>query len=205
MPSAIAVEKSKNAKTGEVSATYASQSSCPRSCPLMGAGCYAESGPCNMTTQRLNRSPVQSPIEVALEEAAAIRTLSGKRPLRVHVVGDCRTNEAAIHVSRAMADYPNASWTYTHAWRDVDVESWNGQHVTASCETFEAVEEAYAKGYKSTAIVLAEPDSRAIMCPQQTKGVQCVDCKLCWTEHAKRPIGFIVHGAGAKKAREAIK
>ena len=43
-PSAFAVETSDNAKTGPVSATYASQHSCPR-CPLRGGGCYAEFGP----------------------------------------------------------------------------------------------------------------------------------------------------------------
>ncbi len=39
---AIAVETSENAKTGAVIATYVSQDSCPSSCPLRGAGCYAE-------------------------------------------------------------------------------------------------------------------------------------------------------------------
>ena len=204
MTSAIAVEKSNNAKTGPVSATYVSQASCPVTCPLKGSGCYAESGPCGITTARLNKSAVKSPVEIALAEAEAIGTLSGKRPLRVHVVGDCRTNDAAFYVSRAMNAYANDAWTYTHAWRDVDVESWLGANVTASCETFADVEAAYAAGYTSTAIVLSESDDRAIMCPNQTTGVQCIDCRLCWTPHARRPIGFIVHGAGKNKARKAI-
>src|SRR5262249_36720289 len=42
-PAAVAVETTDNAKLGKVSATYASQATCPRSCPWFGAGCYAES------------------------------------------------------------------------------------------------------------------------------------------------------------------
>jgi len=38
-----------------VSATYVSQQSCPDDCPLLGNGCYAETGNVGIHTNRLNR------------------------------------------------------------------------------------------------------------------------------------------------------
>ena len=217
MTSAIAVEVSKNAKTGPVSATYASQSSCPTVCPLRGAGCYAESGPMAFTTRRLNRH-VATVDETAREEADAIDTLTGSYPLRVHVVGDCPTDSAARTVSAAVERYVNrggqSAWTYTHAWRTVERESWGESiAVRASCESLADVRAAKARGY-STAMVVAEhpADGRAytaggikiIPCPEQTRGIACVDCRLCWRE-SDATIAFAIHGAGKNKARGAIR
>src|SRR5262245_20215952 len=64
-----AVENSENAKTGLVSATYASQESCPADCPFRGAGCYAEGSRVGFHTRRLNRSPVTDPAVIARAEA----------------------------------------------------------------------------------------------------------------------------------------
>src|SRR5262245_8197094 len=97
MKIATATEISDNAKTGRVSATYAAQASCPTTCPFLRNGCYAELGAsfAGFTTNRLNKAAAADgarALEVAKAEAAAIATLSGKRPLRLHVVGDCRTD-----------------------------------------------------------------------------------------------------------------
>src|SRR5262245_51876429 len=86
-PAAVAVETSDNRKLGPVSATYASQASCPRSCPWFGSGCYAETGHVGHTTRRLNRSAVRGPLAVARAEARAIDRLTADRLLRLHVVG----------------------------------------------------------------------------------------------------------------------
>lgn len=84
------VEKSKNKKLGDCSATGVSQTSCPSSCSFYHNGCYAETGPQGIQTNRLNKSN-QTELELALEEAEGIGKLSDRRPLRVHVVGDSKT------------------------------------------------------------------------------------------------------------------
>src|SRR5262245_63271856 len=89
---ACAVETSTNAKLGPVSATYASQASCPRSCPWFGKGCYAEQGFVGLQTRRLNRSAVRGALRIARAEARVIDALTGDRLLRLHVVGDARTD-----------------------------------------------------------------------------------------------------------------
>lgn len=226
MKLAIGVELSHNGKTGPVSATYVTQSSCPSSCRFKGNGCYAESGPAGFTTNRLNRaSENESPEALATMEAIEIGKLSGKNPLRVHVVGDCQTDEAAQIVSSAMLDHESKfnrpAWTYTHAWRDVQRSSWQSASVIASCENASDVQLAESLGY-STAIVVDEFESdkayttsdgiNVIPCPEQTgKAANCASCQLCMGPAVQRrlerhqSIGFAVHGGQAKKAKQAIK
>ena len=205
------VARSKNRKLGAVAATYVSQQSCPRDCPFLRSGCYAESGPIGVITHRLNRSGRRSPKSLALAESKLIASAPGDRPLRVHVVGDCRTNGSAQIVSRAMANYPNRSWTYTHAWRKVHRRSWGKANVLASCESIASVRKARRGGYATVLTVPkfqadraynVTPDIRLIPCPNQTRGVTCAQCRLCWDAERLRKsrltIGFALHGNRAK-------
>ena len=223
MKAVTAVEVSKNAKTGLVSATYSSQDSCPKSCPLRGAGCYAEQGKAGITTRRVNQGVSKTPLAIAREEAAAIDTLTGALDLRVHVVGDCKTPAAAKLVAAAMARHRRKmgrrAWTYTHAWREVPRKAWLGESVLASCETPDQVKEANARGY-AAAIVVAKFESekayssqglRIIPCPNQTsRGLTCLECGICMNAGslAQRgfTVGFEAHGASKGKiiARMAL-
>jgi hypothetical protein len=167
---AIAVARSNNEKIGDCATTYAAQASCPSSCAFFnGGGCYAEAGHVYRSTTRVLNlvadAAALTPVDVALEEAAAIGELvedfwkiSG-RPMRLHTVGDCRTDEAARIVAAAAERYMDAGggpvWSYTHAWRIVDRASWGRVSVLASCESAEQVELARARGY-ATAIVVDE-------------------------------------------------
>src|SRR5579871_155626 len=182
---AHAVESTANGKTGLVSATYASQASCPSDCPLRGGGCYAETAWVGVHTRRLNRSPVKDPAAVAEAEAEAIDALTGDRHLRLHVVGDCPTPAAARAVSAAARRYARRGgrkvWTYTHAWRVVSRADWSGVSVLASCETPRQVADAHRRGYAAALIVGDHPaDGRAyplagaggfrvVPCPEQTR------------------------------------
>jgi hypothetical protein len=222
---AIGNEKTKNVKTGAVAVTYASQQSCPRSCPLYGNGCYAESGPLGMISRRLNKAATEqaaTPVNIATAEAAIIRGMSGKKPLRLHVVGDCRTEEATRIVSQAAAEYRakggQAVWSYTHAWRLVPRVAWGDVSILASCETLTAVKKAQARGYATAMVVDHHPeDGRAtvvdgqklIPCPQQTRpGVTCASCRLCFDDQKllerKATITFAIHGSQKKAAKAAI-
>src|SRR5262245_5740287 len=96
-PGVVVIPQSQNAKTGPCAVTYVSQASCPGSCPLLGAGCYAEGGRVRWITKRLARTEA-GPDELARREAVQIDALPADRPLRVHVVGDCRTRRAASRV-----------------------------------------------------------------------------------------------------------
>jgi hypothetical protein len=198
-----------DAKARPVSTTSAAQWACPDTCPFMASGCYAESGPMAFTTRRLNAAGENTPVAIALVEAAAIRRLSGRHPLRLHLVGDCKTDEAARIVSDAAAEHTakngQPAWTYTHAWRDVDRESWQSVSVLASCETEADVAAAVARGY-ATAMVVENFDeapatvdgTRVVPCLQQTGArPDCASCLVCSRDgklRGKVTIAFAAHG-----------
>lgn len=163
---ATARAKSANAKIGDAAATYAAQESCPTSCAFYnGGGCYAENGSIySGVTKRLNddaRTTGATAVDVAQAEADAIDQLDvvPGRPMRLHTVGDCKTDEAARIVAAACARYIERGggpvWAYTHAWRIVERASWEPVSVLASCETLEQVVLARARGY-ATALVVDE-------------------------------------------------
>lgn len=222
----IVKEDSANRKLGLVSATYVSQGSCPRSCPFFGSGCYAEHGRVGFISRRLNRSSTRGPVELARVEARGIDALSGDRLLRLHVVGDCRTNAAAQVVGAAAGRYARRGmlprrgrkvWTYTHAWRTVERASWGPDvSVLASCETGREARQAMAAGYAAAVVVARfERDSAyqvdgttVIPCPEQTRGITCRECGLCRDDERLRSaglvIGFEVHSQGKTRAARRL-
>jgi hypothetical protein len=168
------VAKSGNGKIGvhkECATTYASQESCPRTCPLLGHGCYGEGGNVMMSALELNES-CKSEWDCAVDEGKAISELAefgvpGMKsyklpPLRIHTVGDCRTLKSAKHVAIA-ADYyieqyakqPKSPiemldgsvpvWTYTHAW-NIPRSAWGNMSILKSCNTVGEVARANSGG-----------------------------------------------------------
>lgn len=225
---ALAVARSSNEKIGDCATTYAAQASCPSSCAFFnGGGCYAENGRLYTgVTRPLNGAAELAgagPREVAVEEAAAIDGLFSEvirnRPLRLHTVGDCRTDEAARIVAAAAERYMERGggpvWTYTHAWQLVDRESWGRVSVLASCETAEQIELARARGYAPSIVVdkfaadarYVHNSTEILPCPAQTRaGVTCSSCRLCMNDTGLLgrgySIGFEIHGT-ALSVRQA--
>lgn len=218
------VEKSGDTKlspNGGVSATWAPQSTCPTSCPLLGAGCYAETGRSGFQTRRLNRvAKGKGRQSLAEEEARKIGELTGLRKLRVHVVGDCATPESASIIGRAMRAHERkhgkAAWTYTHAWKTVPKAAWKGAKVLASCHSITDVKEARKKGFGTALVVPPHPTNKVyelggekiIPCPAQflrnkVRTVTCEDCTLCqrpeFLRREKLTIGFEADRGTAKK------
>lgn len=208
----IAVENSKNQKTGDVSSTYAPILTCPTTCPFLDSGCYAQHGRTAMHLRRINQaSEGMSQEALAREEAECILRLSGKRPLRLHVVGDCTSDFTTDIVADACEVYSSRHgspvWTYTHAWRTVARSSWRKVSVIASCETAGDILDAHERGYACcvAGAGLLVDGFRLIRCPAETKVVDCQICRLCM--HAdrllrqNRVILFTPHGAGKDKVK----
>lgn len=220
---ATATEKSSNSKVGPASVTSAAQESCPKSCAWYGAGCYAESGFQGLyVTSKLNRSVGDATAEdVARVEAAAIDGLSGKQDLRVHIVGDSKTNRIARLVSAAAdrhrAKHGKRVWSYTHAWREVLRKSWGKVSVLASCETLSDIRHAWSRGYAACVVVTKFQDTKAwvkdgikmVPCPHTLGKVEnCVKCGLCmrgdWLFESKTVVVFEAHGGGKRKMAEKL-
>ena len=219
-----AVEKSTNSKTGPVSVTYAPIQSCPKSCPFLDSGCYAQQGHCGIHLNRLNKAAEAEgfvrPIDIAKKEAEAISKLKGDKPLRLHIVGDCRTSQAAQIVAKAAAEYTakhgQLVWTYTHAWKEVPRDKWGSISVLASCETINEAKQAMKRGYAASIVRLKEfkrpfawEDVILMPCLEMTKGIKCDKCKLCLNDQRliekEKVICFFPHGTKENQAKDAIR
>lgn len=214
----LVVRNSQNRKTGPVAlATYRVQGSCPTSCPLMGSGCYAE----NHT-----RNGGASPFGVAargtiLEDdysplVEAIASLGAARMIRLNVAGDYLLEDGTPdfgYIEATNHAHRQAVISYTHAWRQLD-PAWFHEKTrpNASCDSVEGLREALAAGWNAVIVDPGDrypqglelaPGHKAVVCPYETSGRQCVDCGLC---ARTRPsvVVFGVHGARRKKAAEAL-
>jgi hypothetical protein len=201
-----------------VSSTWVPQQSCHSDCPFKANGCYAEFNKSGLHTHRLNRVARQAKqalaklrVRLAREEASLIRTkLTGTRQLRVHVVGDCATPQAASIVGAAMVDHEKKhgqpAWTYTHSWRRILPKHWKGARVMASCEKAEDVPKAMARGYAAVLVVPPHPTNKVyqfkglniVPCPAQFKDktgkypVTCEYCTLCKNPDRLRERNLVV-------------
>ena len=206
------VEKTGDTKTGPMSVTHAPQLSCPTNCTFYPDTIDDISG--------TDRDVLA--ITIAQAESDGIDKLSGKSNLRVHVVGDCQTTEAASIVGAAMVRYEQRSgkraYTYTHAWRDVPYSAWQGARVIASCETTQDINIARDElGYPSAEFTYMEHESRKVFvrdgikvlpCPNQfNKAVTCDKCMACanieMLQDKNLVIGIAGHGA-VKKLRKQL-
>lgn len=130
MNGAIYVSDSGNTKimgSKKVDATYVSiKASCPKDCPLMGEGCYAQMSYVGITTHRLDEEAAGfSPLQAARGEASAIdQSYKGGpvpvgRDLRLHVAGDSRTLAGTRVINNAVKRWKKRGggdcWSYTHA------------------------------------------------------------------------------------------
>lgn len=214
-----AVERSGDTKLsldGSASATWSAQISCADECPFRNSGCYAEGGRAGFQTRRLNTAALGinglTADLVAEAEAEAIDKLSGTRPLRLHVVGDCKTERAVSIVAAAAARYTarggGAVWTYTHSHNTARA-TWGSVSVLRSCETLAQVARAHADGFAAAMVTEGAHAGKTavdlgagftgIPCPQQTGAAEsCVKCRLCMQDtklHARRRvILFAPHG-----------
>ncbi len=221
---AIFVAMSANHKTGPVAVTYASiAATCPRACPLRGAGCYAQTGRVGILETQLQKEGVTA-LAAAAEEARQIEVHRPPRglPLRLHVSGDARTSAAAARLGKAAWKWRSrgggAVWTYTHAWRKVPRSAW-GRSVSVLGSIERAVDaRAVVKQGYAPALVVAElpADGRAwveegirwIPCPEMTRGVPCAQCGLCFRADALRArgagIAFAAHSVSKKRVLKVI-
>lgn len=205
--------------------------------PVTGelGGCFAEAGFTGHLVRNLDRGAVElglSGVDVALEEVRALERAFGYGPipqdgyrgrgrdLRIHVSGDVADAESARLLGQAATAWKKRRggtvWTYTHTWRQIPREAFGPDlQVLASCETREAVRHARVRGYAPALVVSQFRSERAyesgglriLPCPAETRGVTCVECRLCLDRDLldlDLVIGFAIHGSARKRAEAAL-
>lgn len=188
-------------------ATYrAVGATCPATCPLLNAGCYAQGGNVNLHQRDA----------YSLDDGAAfLAGLSLMPPgatVRLHVSGDVMLDGALDEAYlSAMLDgarsRPDVTfYGYTHAWRLIDRSRFAFPPnfvLNASCDGPADVAEARAAGWDTTTVVPSDGGWKrqgdTVVCPQQTAGLSCAECKLCMRSDRSLTVAFRAHGSGKKK------
>jgi hypothetical protein len=216
-----------------VATTYVSiNATCPSSCPMKGAGCYAQAGAAQRLVHRLDAAAAgRTPEDVIADEVRLIDDASkrgvpkdgarGGRDLRLHVGGDVGSEAGARLLAAAARRWRDRGggtvWTFTHLWREVPREAFGEISVLASVESAQEIGAARQRGYPAAIVVerfgsnkafsLPGSDVRVIPCPAETAGRTCAECRLCLDRDLLGigvAIGFEAHGRSRQKVRETL-
>jgi len=211
----LTVTKSANRKTGRVAlALYRTQDTCPPTCPLMNAGCYGENNGPGGSAKPFGHAARGNEVSDYASLRSALDKVQSGAMIRANVVGDYLDVNGAVDLAYVSALNDAASrgiqiLSYTHAWRTIDSALFiDSARPQASCDTADDVAHARALGW-STVIVgdITHGDdlhgTKAVMCPNVTHGIQCVDCGLC-ARQRQSTIVFPVHGTQKRRAAEAM-
>jgi len=220
-------KKTQNAKLGRgMSATYSSSNTCPKACPFLKNGCYASEG----FYTRLHWQKIDSGERgISFNELIKkIKALKENSTLRLNVAGDLPGNNNKIS-STYLKKYIDATrhlkaYTYTHYplskgynCQLLKLANNNGLTINVSCETENQALQSVDNNLP-TVLVVKSTETRKIyklkdihgnvkatvlICPQQTKGVSCSDCMLCYERPKNIVIGFKAHNA-TKKVNEIL-
>ena len=204
--------KTRNAKTGPVAiAVSRPQTTCPTSCPLMGSGCYGESGPGGGLFRLMARARLACTSDDYSPLVDAFRAVPDGATVRLNVVGDYLLDGAVDHAyigaTNTLTGRGVRVISYTHAWRMLSPDLFEDDtRPQASCETVADVREALAAGWSP---VMVEPDDTLgsergyVVCPAVTDGMDCNTCGLC-AKQRRSAVIFPVHGARKRAAAEAV-
>lgn len=214
-----------------VDCTYAPvKYTCPDSCSLKDKGCYAQNSFVGIVNRRLaRRSRGASPLDMARAEARCIDNaydggaVPAGRDMRLHVSGDSRTWAGTRIINSAVGRWKlrggGDCWSYTHAYAHVPRELWSHVSILASVDTVDQIAIARKQGYAPAIVVAQHPSEKAytlsgsdvkfIPCPNQTRGVGCTDCRLCFNAdrlfNSNMGIAFAAHGIKQNELKRHLK
>jgi len=102
------------------------------------------------------------------------------------------------------------STSYTHLWKHLTGLELNQskQFTMASVDNLEEKQEAQQLGYRTFRVVdnYDDLESDEIVCPNITKGVTCIECKLCnGNQSGAKNIVVKAHGVKSKRKLKKIK
>lgn len=213
---------SHNKKTGPIPVTTTSKESCPSTCPLRDAGCYADTGPLNIHWSKTTSGDRGGSWDDLL---TFVRKLPRKQIWRHNQAGDLPHTDGKIDAAKVealtKANRGKRGFTYTHHDPSIPenlsaiaAANEGGFIVNLSVNGLDEVDDTVSIGAGPVVTVLpedAEPTThtpngnRVIVCPAvQREGVTCQTCGLCAKADRKVVIGFPVHGVRKKKAAKSL-
>jgi len=211
------VQKSSNAKTGPIPVVYSSRSTCPDSCPMKGAECYAEYGPVRLAWNR-----AESGIS-ASELSAEIAKLPREGIWRYGVAGDLPGENESVDVQALdlliRANSARDVIAYSHKKSEQSLSAirdanQRGFTINISADSVSEADYYYRQDLPTVLTVPSDaPEvtytasgARVVVCPAQTReDVTCESCRLCSVSNRRVIVGFRAHGTKTKSLDRRIK
>jgi len=210
--------ESSNSKTGPIPVSTTSADSCPPSCPLKKAGCYANGGPLALHWREVTAGRRGTDWGTFCSRIAA---LPEGTLWRHNQAGDLPGNNGRINKKLVCqlieANQGKNGFTYTHYPMTphnraiVCMANQNGFTINLSAHTLEQADRLADLNIgpvttlvlDDTAEILETPAGReVVVCPAQVEGdVTCLDCEGCAIVMREPIIGFLPHGCQHQHAR----
>jgi hypothetical protein len=228
------VPRSNNEKLGGIPASWSERGTCPPSCGLYEAGCYASYGKLGFHWKNVPRDGL--PWAGFLEK---VRGLPEGQLWRHNVAGDLAG--AGEHLSAAAlselvdANRGRRGFSFTHKYPPAGAVLWVGlmEAPTRWTCASEAIRYANTNGFTvnlsadspteadrladlaigpvvtllphDAPVRLKTPAGRRVtVCPAETEGLTCRECELCAIPDRKVIIGFRAHGNYRKHVTELV-
>lgn len=137
-----------------------------------------------------------------------VQSLAPGAAIRHHVSGDVYNSDGSLdwayfeRLVQAHEARPDVrGWLYTHAplvdfLRMQARAAGTSLAVNWSCDDLGEAQEQQDAGVVGLTAVLPKGTTRAkgvVICPEQTSGIPCAECRLCWKSDRKAIVGFIAH------------
>jgi len=215
------VLKSSNSKVGPIPVTTTEEASCPSTCPLKNAGCYAKAGPLALHWRKVPDRGMEWN-----KFCEAVKSFPPNQFWRHNQAGDLPHTEGVINVcdlsDLVIANMGKRGYTYTHhditnEWNVAQIKAANLSGFTINLSADNIAEADKMKALNigpvcvvlpsdcGTAPIITPANNRIIICPSYKEGVTCESCKLCQKSNRIVIIGFPAHGTQKKKASAAVK
>lgn len=211
--------RSHNRKTGPIPVSISERGTCPPTCGLYDAGCYASYGKLATHWRRVE--------EWGLTWGTFLSRIYALKPgtlWRHNEAGDLDANDLGINQIKLgeliFANAGRRGFTYTHrhrSLRDLSAVRWanaRGFTINLSADTLEQADALYDAHAGPVTVILPEtvPDSgtytvkgrRVIVCPAQTVKMTCKECQICAHVDRKAIVGFRAHGQFKKHVPELV-
>lgn len=211
--------KSSNKKTGPIPVTTTEQSSCAPTCPFIGKGCYAKSGPLALHWRQVSNGSRGTDWQGLCD---FIGNLPSKQVWRhnqagdlPHILGDINPNMMAHLV---VANTGKRGYTYTHHTLNAhNVEilqraNRQGFTINVSTESLASADDAIAQGLPAVTVVAnnqpvpthTPAGHKVVVCPAQERDTNCAECKLCAQANRTCVVAFKAHGTAAKTVNSLV-
>ena len=209
--------KSRNTKTGPIPVSTTSADSCPPSCPLKNAGCYANGGPLAIHWRAVTEGRRGTDWKTFCDRVAA---LPEGQVWRHNQCGDLPGVDGVIDskfvIQLVEANRNRRGFTYTHhrmTKHNAAVVAYANKYSFTVNLSADSLAEADRLADLDIAPVVAllpldSPTTtktpkgrRVVKCPAQTRDdVTCLNCRLCARADRNFIIGFEVHGSQRRQA-----